>query len=54
MFYETFPYQLDETGRIDYDQMEASAKLFRPKLIVAGASAYAQLIDYKRMRGEAE
>ena len=50
MFYETFPYQLNTEGRIDYDQMEASAKLFRPKLIVAGASAYAQLIDYSRIR----
>ena len=30
--------------------MEENAKLFRPKLIVAGASAYAKLIDYGRMR----
>lgn len=30
--------------------MEENAKLFRPKLIVAGASAYAKLIDYKRMK----
>ena len=50
VFYETFPYQLNEAGQIDYDQMEASAKLFRPKMIIAGASAYAQLIDYARMR----
>ena len=40
----------EETGIIDYDKMEENAKLFRPKLIVAGASAYAKLIDYKRMR----
>ena len=45
------PYQLDpSTGQIDYDQMEKSAELFRPKLIVAGASAYARLIDYERIR----
>jgi glycine hydroxymethyltransferase len=45
------PYRLDEsTGIIDYDQMEKSAELFRPKLIVAGASAYARLIDYERIR----
>lgn len=50
VFYETFPYQLNKEGQIDYDQMEASAKLFRPKMIIAGASAYAQLIDYARMR----
>ena len=45
------PYQLDpSTGQIDYDQMEKSAELFRPKLIVAGASAYSRLIDYERIR----
>jgi glycine hydroxymethyltransferase len=45
------PYRLDEsTGIIDYDAMEKSAELFRPKIIVAGASAYARLIDYKRIR----
>lgn len=51
IFFETFPYRLNEsTGIIDYDKMEENAKLFRPKLIVAGASAYARLIDYERMR----
>jgi glycine hydroxymethyltransferase len=51
VFFETFPYRLNEaTGVIDYDKMEENAKLFRPKLIVAGASAYARLIDYERMR----
>lgn len=51
VFYETFPYRLnEETGSIDYDAMEASAKLYRPKLIVAGASAYSRLIDYSRIR----
>jgi glycine hydroxymethyltransferase len=43
--------RLDEsTGRIDYDALEKSAQLFRPKLIIAGASAYSRNIDYKRMR----
>lgn len=51
VFFQTFPYRLNEaTGIIDYDRMEENAKLFRPKLIVAGASAYARLIDYARMR----
>ncbi|XP_076899556.1 serine hydroxymethyltransferase 2, mitochondrial-like [Bidens hawaiensis] len=51
IFFETMPYRLDEsTGYIDYDQMEKSAVLFRPKLIVAGASAYARVYDYARMR----
>lgn len=51
VFFETFPYRLNEqTGVIDYDKMEENARLYRPKLIVAGASAYARLIDYERMR----
>lgn len=51
VFFETFPYRLNEaTGVIDYDKMEENAKLYRPKLIVAGASAYARLIDYERIR----
>ncbi|KAG5026820.1 hypothetical protein JHK86_022734 [Glycine max] len=50
IFFETMPYRLNEsTGYIDYDQMEKSATLFRPKLIVAGASAYARLYDYERV-----
>merc|ERR1712032_1477231 len=40
----------EETGLIDYDTLEKNAALFRPKLIVAGASAYARLYDYGRMR----
>ncbi|KAL6227598.1 hypothetical protein ACLB2K_001555 [Fragaria x ananassa] len=51
IFFETMPYRLDEsTGYIDYDQLEKSATFFRPKLIVAGASAYARLYDYARIR----
>jgi glycine hydroxymethyltransferase len=51
IYFEQMPYRLDEsTGLIDYDRLEENAMLFRPKLIVAGASAYARLIDYDRMR----
>uniref|UniRef100_A0A8C2JS04 glycine hydroxymethyltransferase n=1 Tax=Cyprinus carpio TaxID=7962 RepID=A0A8C2JS04_CYPCA len=39
-----------ESGLIDYDQMELTARLFRPKLIIAGTSAYARLIDYSRIK----
>jgi len=54
-FFESMPYRLDEsTGVIDYDAMEKSAELFRPKLIVAGASAYSRLIDYERIRAIAD
>lgn len=50
-YFETFPYRLDEsTGLIDYDALEKNAFLYRPKIIVAGTSAYSQLVDYARMR----
>jgi len=50
-YFETVPYRLDEsTGIIDYDKMEELATVYRPKVIVAGTSAYSRLIDYKRMR----
>lgn len=48
---QTFPYRVrEDTGIIDYDQLEANAALYRPKLIVAGASAYTRHYDYPRMR----
>eukprot|EP00908_Phaeocystis_cordata_P021387 Transcript_3738.p1 GENE.Transcript_3738~~Transcript_3738.p1 ORF type:complete len:520 (-),score=263.12 Transcript_3738:132-1628(-) len=51
LYFETMPYRLDEsTGYIDYDTLEANAQLFRPKLIIAGTSAYSRHIDYPRMR----
>ncbi|MDR3252532.1 MAG: serine hydroxymethyltransferase [Tannerella sp.] len=40
----------EETGRVDYDQMEEVALREKPKLIVGGASAYSREWDYKRMR----
>jgi len=50
-YFEVLPYRLNETtGLIDYDALEANAKLFRPKLIVMGASAYSRHIDYARIR----
>lgn len=50
-YFETMPYRVDlETGIIDYDMLEKTAILFRPKIIVAGTSAYCRLIDYKRFR----
>ena len=39
-----------ETGIIDYDRLEENALMYRPKVLVAGTSAYCRLIDYKRMR----
>lgn len=50
-YFETLPYRLDEaTGHINYDKLEELALAYRPKIIVAGASAYSRLIDYARMR----
>ncbi|KAF9106414.1 glycine hydroxymethyltransferase shm1 [Mortierella sp. GBA35] len=50
-YFETFPYQIDQkTGVIDYDTLEKNSKLYRPKIIIAGASAYPREIDYARMR----
>ena len=40
----------EDTGRVDYDEMEAQALKHHPKLIVGGASAYSRERDYKRMR----
>ena len=54
-YFETLPYRLDEsTGLIDYDKLQDLATLYRPKLIIAGTSAYSRLIDYKRMREVAD
>jgi len=51
IFFESFAYRLnEETGTIDYEAAEATAKAVRPKLVVAGASAYARHYDYPRMR----
>ncbi|MEK6537024.1 MAG: serine hydroxymethyltransferase, partial [Actinomycetota bacterium] len=48
-FYHFHNYGLDrETGRLDYDEIERQAKELRPKLIVAGASAYPRQIDFGR------
>jgi glycine hydroxymethyltransferase len=50
-YFETFPYRLDEkTGLIDYDKLEEMAMLYRPRIIIAGTSAYSRLIDYKRFK----
>ncbi|XP_053214470.1 serine hydroxymethyltransferase, mitochondrial-like [Panonychus citri] len=51
IFFESMPYKLDPaTGLIDYEKLAETAKLFRPKLIIAGTSAYSRLLDYARFR----
>lgn len=50
-YFETFPYRVNlKTGLIDYEALEENAIMYRPKVLVAGTSAYCRLIDYKRMR----
>jgi len=54
-FFETLPYRLDEnTGLIDYEKLGELADLYRPKIIIAGASAYSRNINYKLMKEIAE
>jgi len=49
--YKVIPYGVNRhTEQIDYDEMERLAKTHRPKLIVAGASAYPRIIDFQRFR----
>jgi glycine hydroxymethyltransferase len=43
-----------ETGTVDYDQLEATAKKEKPKMIICGASAYSRDWDYKRIRAVAD
>lgn len=50
-YYNVIPYGVDEkTETIDYDEVERLAKEHKPKLILAGASAYPRFIDFERFR----
>lgn len=50
LYFNIVPYGVDENGWIDYDEVERLALEHHPKLIIAGASAYARIIDFKRFR----
>ncbi len=53
--YNAVQYGLDPaTGEIDYDQVEALAREHRPKMIVAGFSAYSRVVDWQRFRNIAD
>ena len=49
-YFNVVPYGVNDDGFIDYDEVLRIAKECKPKLIVAGASAYARAIDFKRFR----
>ena len=54
-FYNAVQYGLnDETGEIDYEQVEALAKEHQPKMIIAGFSAYSRIVDWQRFRDIAD
>ena len=50
MYFNIVPYGVNDEGYIDYDELEKKAMEEKPKLIVAGASAYCRTIDFKRFR----
>lgn len=50
LYFNIVLYGVNSEGYIDYDEVERLAKESKPKLIVAGASAYARVIDFKRFR----
>ena len=54
LYFNIVPYGVNDEGYIDYDELERLAVETKPKLIVAGASAYARTIDFKRFREVAD
>mgnify|MGYP001164080935 CR=1 FL=1 len=50
IYFESLPYEIDtETGLIDYEELRSRALIFRPKLIIAGGSAYPRDWDYQKI-----
>ena len=54
LYFNIVPYGVNEDGYIDYDKLEETAAASKPKLIIAGASAYCRTIDFKRFREVAD
>ncbi len=53
-YFHIVPYGVNEQGFIDYDELIATAKECKPKMIIAGASAYARTIDFEKFREAAD
>ena len=53
-YYNIVPYGVDENGFIDYDELKRIAVEKKPKMIIAGASAYCRTIDFKKFREAAD
>ena len=54
LYFNIVPYGVNDEGYIDYDELERIAVEAKPKLIIAGASAYCRTIDFKRFREVAD
>ena len=50
LFYNIVPYGITDEGFLDYDEIRSLAKEHKPKMIIAGASAYPRVIDFKKFR----
>ena len=50
LFYNIVPYGITEEGYLNYEEIRALAKQHKPKMIIAGASAYPRVIDFKKFR----
>merc|ERR1712117_950299 len=51
IYFESLPYRVHpETGLIDFEKLRESALIFRPKMILCGASAYPRVVDFRKFR----
>ena len=50
LFYNIVPYGITDEGYLNYEEIRALAKQHKPKMIIAGASAYPRVIDFKKFR----
>ena len=51
IYFQSLPYQVDHaTGLIDYEGLDKNANLFKPRILICGASAYPRDWDYARLR----
>ena len=54
IYFESFPYSLDSEGNVDFKELEKTAMIFRPKIIICGGSACPRELDYERYRDIAD
>merc|ERR1712003_259338 len=55
IYFETLPYKVHpDSGLIDFEELRAQALIFRPAMILCGASAYPRVIDFAKFRSIAD